>query len=62
MAGEASENDESPSTLIDARIKELLDWQGETLSRMRGRIKETDPDVVEGFLRVNAVEDVNRYY
>ncbi|WP_458190703.1 DUF1801 domain-containing protein [Haladaptatus sp. NG-WS-4] len=47
MTGEASENDESPSELIDARIKELSDWRGETLSRMRGLIKEADPDVVE---------------
>lgn len=43
-----SQNDESPSTLIDARIEELSDWRGETLSRMRGLIiKEADPDVVE---------------
>ncbi len=42
-----SENDESPSKLIDARIEELPDWRGETLSRVRGLIKEADPDVVE---------------
>ncbi|EFW91065.1 hypothetical protein ZOD2009_15786 [Haladaptatus paucihalophilus DX253] len=47
MAGEASENEESPSELIDARIEELSDWRGETLSRLRGLIKEADPDVVE---------------
>lgn len=47
MAGEASENEESPSELIDARIGELSDWRGETLSRLRGLIKEADPDVVE---------------
>ena len=33
--------------LIDARIKELDDWRGETLSRLRALIKKTDPDVVE---------------
>ena len=38
---------ESPSQQIDARIKELGDWRGETLSRMRKLIKEADPDVVE---------------
>jgi hypothetical protein len=35
------------STLIDERIRELGDWRGETLSRVRGIIKEADPDVVE---------------
>jgi hypothetical protein len=38
---------ESPSQLIDAKIKELGDWRGETLSRIRALIKEADPDVVE---------------
>src|SRR5512136_295870 len=38
---------ESPSRLIDARIKELGDWRGETLSRIRSLIKEADPGVVE---------------
>jgi hypothetical protein len=38
---------ESPSRLIDARIKELGDWRGEMLSRLRAVIKEADPDVVE---------------
>ena len=37
----------SPSKLIDARIKELDDWRGTTLSRLRNLIKEADPDVVE---------------
>jgi hypothetical protein len=37
----------SPSRLIDARIKELGDWRGETLARVRGLIKQADPDVVE---------------
>jgi hypothetical protein len=35
------------SHLIDARIKELADWRGETLSRIRSLIKEADPEVVE---------------
>ena len=38
---------ESPSRLIDARIKELADWRGKTLSRIRSLIKEADPGVVE---------------
>ena len=38
---------ESPSRLIDARIKELTDWRGKTLSRIRALVKEADPEVVE---------------
>jgi hypothetical protein len=38
---------DSPSQEIDARIKELGDWRGETLSRLRALIKEADPEVVE---------------
>ena len=38
---------ESPSRLIDARIKELDDWRGKTLSRVRTLIKQADPEVVE---------------
>jgi hypothetical protein len=37
----------TPSQLIDARIKELGDWRGETLSRLRALIKDADPDVIE---------------
>jgi hypothetical protein len=37
----------SPSQLIDARIEELGDWRGEMLSRLRGLVKEADPEVVE---------------
>jgi len=37
----------SPSQLIDARIKALGDWRGETLARIRALIKEADPEVVE---------------
>ena len=39
--------DKSPSQLIDARIKELGDWRGEVLSRLRGVILDADPKVVE---------------
>jgi hypothetical protein len=38
---------ESASELIDARIKELNDWRGETLARVRRMIRQADPDVVE---------------
>jgi len=38
---------DSPSRQIDARIKELSDWRGETLARVRVLIKQADPDVIE---------------
>ena len=38
---------DSPSRLIDARIKELSDWRGETLARIRILIKQADAEVVE---------------
>ena len=38
---------DAPSALIDARIKELSDWRGETLARVRALIKQADPEVVE---------------
>jgi hypothetical protein len=41
------QNGGSPSQLIDERIKELGDWRGETLSRVRALVKEADPEVVE---------------
>ena len=37
----------SPSELIDARIRELDDWRGETLARIRALVKQADPEVVE---------------
>jgi hypothetical protein len=37
----------SPSQLIDGRIKELADWRGDALARIRTLIKQADPDVVE---------------
>ena len=42
-----SPSQRSPSRLIDARIKELGDWRGEMLGRLRSLVKEADPDVVE---------------
>ncbi len=45
-ASEAKGGD-SPSRLIDARIKKLGDWRGETLARVRTLIKQADPDAVE---------------
>jgi hypothetical protein len=41
------EGRDSPSRLIDARIKELSDWRGEMLARIRDLIKQVDPEVVE---------------
>ena len=41
------ESGASPSERIDARIEELGDWRGETLSRIRRLIKQADPSVVE---------------
>jgi hypothetical protein len=38
---------DSPSRLIDARIRKLGDWRGETLARVRALIRAADPDVVE---------------
>ena len=43
----AARGGESPSRMIDARIKELDDWRGKTLSRVRMLIRQADPDVVE---------------
>ena len=43
----ASQPSKSPSQLIDARIKELGDWRGRMLSRLRALVKEADPEVVE---------------
>jgi hypothetical protein len=43
----ATTTGESPSRLIDARIKELDDWRGKMLSHVRALIKQADPEVVE---------------
>jgi hypothetical protein len=42
-----SQKSATPSQLIDARIKELGDWRGEMLGRLRRLVKEADPEVVE---------------
>jgi len=47
MKKSATAKGESPSRLIDARIKELDDWRGKTLSRLRALIKKADSEVVE---------------
>ena len=47
MKKNATAMGQSPSLLIDARIKELDDWRGKTLAHVRALIKQADPDVVE---------------
>jgi hypothetical protein len=47
MPKSESHDSKSPSQLIDARIKELGDWRGTMLSRLRALVKEADPEVVE---------------
>jgi hypothetical protein len=47
MKKSESRQSKSPAQLIDARIKELGDWRGKTLSRLRSLVKEADPQVVE---------------
>ena len=47
MKKSGSQPGKSPTQLIDARIEELDDWRGKTLSRLRTLIREADPQVVE---------------
>src|SRR4051794_38117903 len=47
MANKATTEGDSPSRLIDARIKELDDWRGKTLAHVRALIKQAVPDVIE---------------
>ena len=47
MKNSGPQESKSPSQLIDARIQELADWRGTTLSRLRALIKEADPAIVE---------------
>jgi hypothetical protein len=42
-----AKTEEAPSALIDAKIKELNDWRGETLARIRMLIQQADPEVIE---------------
>jgi hypothetical protein len=47
MKKTGSAESKSPSQLIDARIEELGDWRGTMLGRLRGLVKEADPEIVE---------------
>ena len=47
MKKSGPQKSQSPSQLIDARIKVLGDWRGEMLSRLRSLVKEADPEIVE---------------
>ena len=47
MKNSAAQKTPSPSQLIDVRIKELGDWRGEMLARLRALIRDADPEVVE---------------
>ena len=49
-----AKNKTNASELIDKRIGELGDWRGQTLSKVRGIIKEADPDIVEEWKWVKA--------
>jgi hypothetical protein len=47
MSQSGSQKGKSPSQMIDERIRELGDWRGKMLSRLRSLIKQADPEVVE---------------
>jgi hypothetical protein len=47
MKKSAAQKGKSPSRLIDARIKELGDWRGKMLGRLRSVVKAADPEIVE---------------
>jgi hypothetical protein len=47
VAAKKAKTGNPPSRLVDGRIKELGDWRGETLARIRRVIKQADPEVVE---------------
>jgi hypothetical protein len=47
MPKHPAQHEDSPSQLIDAKVEELSDWRGKTLSRLRALIKQADPEVVE---------------
>ncbi len=47
MDEQSTKNTKSPSQLIDERIKELGDWRGRVLSKIRGLIRQADPEVIE---------------
>ncbi len=47
MSKSGPETEKSPSQMIDEKIKELGDWRGEMLARLRALVKQADPEVVE---------------
>jgi len=47
MPKQPAQHEDSPSQLIDAKVEELSDWRGTTLSRLRALIKQADPEVLE---------------
>ena len=47
MTKSAATRDPSPSQLIDERIRELDDWRGAMLARLRALVKDADPEIVE---------------
>lgn len=47
MKKSATTTADSPARLIDARIRDLDDWRGKTLARVRALIRQADPEVVE---------------
>ncbi len=49
MNAKAPETEQSPSRMIDDKIRSLADWRGEMLARLRALIKQADPDVVEAW-------------
>jgi hypothetical protein len=55
MKKSRSQKSESPSQLIDAKIKELGDWRGEMLSRLRPLVKEADPESAESICFTNGL-------
>jgi hypothetical protein len=54
-ASHQSASNQSASKLIDARIKEVADWRGEMLARLRALIKQADPGIVEEWKWENPV-------
>ena len=50
----ASQKSKPPSQLFDSRVKELGDWLGKMLSRLRTLVKEADPEVVEEWKSMRA--------
>ena len=46
-APQAAQGGDSPTQLIDARIRELGDWRGETLAQVRALIHKADPELIE---------------